>query len=340
MTPEQARIGALVRFATAITVLNVLGHLVLGFEVSVLQSFVAAVTCYACEITLEIIGAWSENRQPAFLGGGWKRFIIFLLPAHITGMATGMLIYDADSIFPFIFGAAVAIASKAIFTVTVRGKSRHILNPSNTGILATVFLFPSVGAVFPYQFTQDLNGFWQWALPAIFIASGTFLNSRFTKKMPLILAWLGGFVVQAVIRHYFFGGALAASLLPMSGVAFLLFTFYMITDPQTSPSSVRGQIIFGLSLAAIYGVLMALHVFYAIFVALFILCVFRGALLYVCELEPVRRVQLPAEWQWLTFGRPASLRGVPATSRDVMERVTPPSSDVSMMEGTGSMRPR
>jgi hypothetical protein len=339
MTPEQARIGALVRFATAITVLNVLGHLVLGFEVSVLQSIVAAVTCYACEITLEIIGAWSENRQPAFLGGGWKKFIIFLLPAHITGMATGMLIYDGDHVLPFIFGGAVAIASKAIFTVTVHGKRRHILNPSNTGIVATVFLFPSVGAVYPWQFTQGVNGFWQWALPAIFIAAGTFLNSRFTKKMPLILAWLGGFVVQAVIRYHFFGVSLVAGLSPMIGVAFLLFTFYMITDPQTSPSSVRSQIIFGLSLATLYGVLMALHVFYAIFLCLFILCVFRGALLYVCELEPVRRVQLSAEGLWLTFGRFASLRGVPATSRDVMERVTPPSSDVSMMEGTGSMRP-
>jgi len=147
------------------------------------QSFVAAVTCYACEITLEIIGAWSENRQPAFLGGGWKKFIIFLLPAHITGMATGMLIYDGDHVLPFIFGAAVAIASKAIFTVTVHGKRRHILNPSNTGIVATVFLFPSVGAVYPWQFTQGLNGFWQWALPAIFIAAGTFLNSRFPKEV-------------------------------------------------------------------------------------------------------------------------------------------------------------
>ncbi len=39
MTPEQARVGALVRFAVAITILNLLGHPVLGFEVSVLQMF-------------------------------------------------------------------------------------------------------------------------------------------------------------------------------------------------------------------------------------------------------------------------------------------------------------
>jgi len=80
MTPEQARLGALTRFATAITVLNVLGHLVLGFEVSVLQTVVCAVTAYIVEITLEIVGAWSENRQPSFLGGRRIINVKFLLP--------------------------------------------------------------------------------------------------------------------------------------------------------------------------------------------------------------------------------------------------------------------
>ena len=322
MTPEQARLGALTRFATAITVLNILGHVVLGFEVSVLQTVVCTLTAYLAEIALEIAGAWSEGRMPAFLGGGIKKLVIFLLPAHITGMATGMLLYAGDRLLPFVFGAIIAISSKAIFTVTVAGRRRHILNPSNTAIVATVFLFPTVGAVFPYQFTEGVYGFWDWALPAIFIASGTFLNSRFTRKMPLILAWLGGFVLQAVVRHFLLGSSLFTGLMPMTGVAFLLFTFYMVTDPQTSPSSVRNQIIFGLSLAAIYAVLMALHVFFTIFVALFVLCVCRGIILHVCELAPVRKAQLSVERLLLPlFGRSSPLTSVPATSGDMMERM-------------------
>ncbi len=325
MTPEQARLGALTRFATAITGLNVLGHVVLGFEVSVLQTVVCAVTAYIVEITLEIVGAWSENRQPSFLGGGFKKLVIFLLPAHITGMACGMLLYPGDRLFPMAFAAAIAITSKAIFTVTVAGRRRHVLNPSNTGIIATIFLFPTVTPIFPYQFTEGVYGFWNWGLPALFIASGSFLNIRFTKKMPLILAWLGGFVMQAVIRHFLVQSSLLTGLLPMTGVAFLLLTFYMITDPQTSPSSVRGQVMFGLSIAAAYAVLMAIHVVFGIFLALFFVCLGRGIILYLCELAPIRSAQLSAERLWLTFfGRPSPATSVPATSGDMMERVTRP----------------
>ena len=322
MTPEQARIGALARFAIAITTLNVLGHLVLGFEVSVLQTVVCVITAYIVEITLEVAGAWSENRQPAFLGGGFKKLIIFLLPAHISGVACGMLIYPGDRLLPFVFAAAIAISSKSIFTIMVAGRRRHVFNPSNTGIVATAFLFPSVTPVAPYEFTEGLSGYWLWALPVIFVCAGSFLNMRFTKKMPLIISWLTAFAVQAIIRHLLYPTSLPLGLAPMTGVAFLLFTFYMITDPQTSPSSVRGQIIFGCSLAAVYAVLIALHVVFTIFVALFVVCLCRGIILYVSTFAPVRRAQLLAEQLWLTlYGRLFSLRSVPAASGDMMERV-------------------
>ena len=41
-------------------------------------------------------------------------------------------------------------------------------------------------------------------------------------------------------------------------MAFLLFTFYMVTDPGTTPVEPRGQIAFGAVVAAAYGVLMSL----------------------------------------------------------------------------------
>ena len=71
MTPEQARLGALKRFAVSITILTVLGHAALGFEVALLQLFVCALTGYGVELILETVGAWSENRRPAFMGGGF-----------------------------------------------------------------------------------------------------------------------------------------------------------------------------------------------------------------------------------------------------------------------------
>jgi hypothetical protein len=62
-------------------------------------------------------------------------------------------------------------------------------------------------------------------------------------------------------------------------VAFLLFTFYMVTDPATTPSGWRAQVAFGLSVAAGYGVLMAFHVVFGLFFSLTAVCAARGALL-------------------------------------------------------------
>ena len=98
-----------------------------------------------------------------------------------------------------------------------------------------------MGIAAPYQFTEGLYGGWDWVLPAIIVCSGTFLNARFTLRIPLILSWLAAFALQAAVRSLLFGTAWSAALLPMTGVAFVLFTFYMVTDPATTPASVPGS---------------------------------------------------------------------------------------------------
>src|SRR4030095_13368092 len=122
----------------------------------------------------------------------------------------------------------------------------------------------------------------------------------FTKKLPLIAAWLGSFVLQATVRHFLFGNLFLPSLNPMTGVAFLLFTYYMVPDPATTPSSVRGQVAFGAAVAAAYGTLMAFHIVFGLFFGLSIVCAGRGALLYLRALaaqpaEARMKVPIPAE---------------------------------------------
>jgi Na+-translocating ferredoxin:NAD+ oxidoreductase RnfD subunit len=75
----------------------------------------------------------------------------------------------------------------------------------------------------------------------------------------------------------------------MGGVAFVLFSFYMITDPMTSPSSLRGQIVFGMSLATAYAVLMVNHVIFTLFYAVFFVTGLRGAVLFVESVLASRR---------------------------------------------------
>jgi hypothetical protein len=273
------RLGGLRRFAIAITVLNILGHTVLGFEQSWAQPLVALAAAYSVEMLLETVQAWSGRRAPLY-AGGFVKLLDFLLPAHISALAVAMLIYASDRLWPIAFAATVAIGSKAVFRAPVGKGVRHFYNPSNFGISVTLLLFGWIGIAPPYHFTENLDRVGDWLLPCIIILTGTFLNARFTRKLPLIAAWLGGFFAQALIRSLIFGTPLAAGLLPMTGMAFILYTFYMVTDPATTPQRKLSQVAFGAGVAVAYGMLMAMHVVFGLFFALTIVCTVRGLGLY------------------------------------------------------------
>lgn len=277
------RIKALRAFGTAITVLNILGHTVLGFEQSFIQLLTAVLTAYLVEIIIEFADSKVNKRKPAY-HGGLSNKIDFLIPAHISGLAIGMLVYANNEVLPFAFAASIAIVTKTIFQVSIQGKKKHFLNPSNTGIAVTLLLFPWISIAPPYHFTENLKDEWDIIFPLIILILGSMLNIRLTKKGPLIAAWLGGFVLQALIRSIFTDISLISALLPMTGLAFLLFTFYMVTDPGTTPFKRRNQIVFGFSVAAVYGVLMSFDVVFTLFFSLFVVCLVRGCYHFIKSL--------------------------------------------------------
>jgi hypothetical protein len=280
VTPQQRRIAALRRFAFGISALTVVGHGWLGLEQSWLQVLVSLATCYAVELTLEATDAWSSGRAPRFRGGPVALFD-FLLPSHITALAIALLLYPGDRLGPIVLAGVVAVGSKSVFRAPLGNGSRHFLNPSNFGIVVTLLAMPSVGISPPYHFTENVSGWGDWAVPAFVLCTGTLLNVKLTGKVPLIAAWLCGFAAQALVRHLLLGASLEAALLPMTGMAFLLFTFYMVTDPGTTPVARRSQLAFGAAVAAVYGVLMALHVVFGLFFALAIVASVRGVALHM-----------------------------------------------------------
>jgi len=284
------RLGGLRRFAVAITLLNLLGHTVFGFEQSYAQPLVSIAAAYAMELGLEFIDSLATRRAPKYTGGAIA-LIDFLLPAHITALAVSMLLYANDRLWVVAFASSVAVASKTIVRVRIAGNLRHFLNPSNFGISVALLLFPWVGIAQPYQFTENIGPVGYWLLPLIIVCSGTFLNGRFTRKLPLIAAWLGGFVLQGLIRSLLPGGPVLAPFVPMTGVAFVLFSFYMITDPATSPSAGRSQVLFGLAVAGAYGLLLAFHVVFGLFFGLTLICVIRGTSLYCWQTLATYRVR-------------------------------------------------
>ncbi|WP_432050116.1 enediyne biosynthesis protein UnbU [Verrucosispora sp. NA02020] len=289
--PAKMRLAALRRFAVAIMVLNIVGHLFLGFEQTIAQMILVVLMCYLTEIALETLVAKRDARRPAYLSRAEAptrrervlSLVNFLLPAHISGFALAMLLFISDRLDLFIVAAVVTISSKYIFRVRTGRGDKHFFNPSNFGITVMLVLYASTVSIAPpYQFTENLGHFGDIALPAFLACLGLFINFIFTGKLPLIFAWIGGFTAQAALRAVFTDDtSFLAAMSPLTGMALLLFTLYMITDPGTTPRSTSGQIMFGLSVAAVYGVLMLFHVAFGVFFALTIVSACRGAGLWI-----------------------------------------------------------
>lgn len=273
------RLTALRRFASAITVLNVVGYSILGFEQAWILPIAALAATYSTELLLEIAEAHATGRRPRFFGSA-RQVVDFFLSAHISGLAVSMLLYPNARVLPVVFAAVVAIASKSVFRARVGPASRHVFNPSNFGITITLLAFPSVGIAPPYMFTENLGPFGDWVLPAVIVVSGSMLNGLLTGRLPLIAAWLAGFVAQAIIRSAITGISFPAALVPMTGVAFVLYTFYMVTDPATTPEKRGAQMAFGAAVAMTYGLLMMFHVVFGLFFALTIVSTLRASVLW------------------------------------------------------------
>lgn len=278
------RLFALWYFTTLMIVWNVIGHTVLGFEQSWATPLTAVATAIAVSLLLEWIDARSKNRQLRFAGSVGS-FLNFLPACLIPGFACGMLLYPNERLWPIIFAVALSIGSKVIFRAPVgNGHTQHIFNPSNLGVGATLLLFPDVGFAPPYHFTENISGLWDWALPLIVLTTGIIVHGCFTGRLPLVAAWVVGFILQAIVRAKLFGSPLFVPLMPMTSAAFIIFTLYMIPDPATTPLKPGTQALFGLSVAIVYALSQILHLVYGLFFALLVVCAIRGLSLYVAAL--------------------------------------------------------
>jgi hypothetical protein len=265
--------------ATLATIFTILGHTVFGFEQSLAQVFVALATGYACAILFEWVDARAYGRVPGFLGGGVRKFADFLLSAHMTSITLSFLLYANQRLWIMALTVALAIGSKYVLRVRRNGRLQHFMNPSNFGLAVVLATYQWTG-ILPWGFTVEVGGAFKWIIPLIIVGLGTRLNLLFTGRIPIIAAWLITFVVLGAARAWFQGTHVVAELVPLSGVAMVLFTFYMITDPQTTPSRLGSQILFGSGIAIAYSVLLILHVQYTMFYSVTVIAAIRGLWLF------------------------------------------------------------
>jgi len=260
---------------------NVLCHTVLGFEQAWAAPFVGIGSAVALQMLFEWIDATARNRQVRF-AGGLGDFLNFLPAAFIPGFACAMLIYPNERLWPIVFAVALSIGSKVLIRAPVGdGRTQHIFNPSNFGVALTLVLFPQVGFAPPYHFTENVTGVWDWIIPGVVLLTGLIIHALFTGRLPLVAAWVIGFVIQGQIRAYMFNTPPLVPLMPMTSAAFILFTLYMIPDPATTPLKPGRQALFGFAVAMVYGLIQILHLVFGLFFALLTVCAIRGLSLHL-----------------------------------------------------------
>jgi hypothetical protein len=250
------------------------------------------VVCFASAVA---IASKTLFRMPiGSAQGAWPlpllQLLLFLILLQ-TGEATGQWMpVPAEWMPAFRLGVLASVLLLAAL-VPPGVRTRHYLNPSNFGIAVTLLLFPSVGIAGPYQFTENLGTMGDWAVPLVIICTGSFLNTWYTRRIPLVLAWVGAFALQAIVSSlvlWFATGycPMAARLSAMTGVAFIVFTFYMVTDPATTPERTGAQVAFGVSVALVYSLFLMSHMVFGLFVALAIVCMARGMGMYLLACLP------------------------------------------------------
>jgi len=216
-----------------------------------------------------------------------RKLIDFLLSAHMTSITLSFLMYFNRRLWIMAFTVALAIGSKYLLRVRQNGRLQHFMNPSNFAIAVVLIAFQWTG-VLPWGFTIDIAGPWDIILPLVIVLLGFRLNLLFTGRLPTVGAWLATFIALGVFRAWLFGATVWSELVILTGIPMVLFTLYMITDPQTSPGRLRSQILFGAGIAVSYSVLLVLHVQYTMFYSVLMVCAVRGLAIAVYNLVTAR----------------------------------------------------
>jgi Na+-transporting NADH:ubiquinone oxidoreductase subunit NqrB len=131
-----------------------------------------------------------------------------------------------------IAAAVVVIASK--FLIRVNGK--HVFNPTNGGIVAMLVLTNQVW-VSPGQ--------WGAAASFAFLmaCAGSLVVNR-AARSDVTYAFAAFYCALLFGRSLYLGEPLTIPLHRLESGALLLFTFFMISDPKTTPDSRAGRVLF------------------------------------------------------------------------------------------------
>jgi Na+-transporting NADH:ubiquinone oxidoreductase subunit NqrB len=210
----------------------------------------------------------------------------------ITALSLTLLL-RADAAWPLMAAAAIAIGSK--FMLRLNGK--HIFNPANIGIV-TIVLVTDAAWTTPGQWGAAV-----W-FAAVLAGVGLFVTYC-SARLDVPLIFLAAYAALLFGRALWLGDPLAIPLLRLENGALVLFAFFMISDPKTTPDGALARAGFA-SGTALLAYVLTFHFFFAdgLFYSLAIASVLRPVLEW---LDPAPK------YQW----------GDPATPPKLLRRFLP-----------------
>lgn len=208
LDPRLYQIGAL-------TLLFLYGVFFLQFDVTLLRAALIVGTAIATQkVASRLAGIAFDPKSAA-----------------ISGLSLSLLL-RSESLVLLLAAAVIAVGSK--FVLRVRGK--HVFNPTNLAIVALLIV---------------TNRVWvspgQWGSVAFFgfliACTGGLVVNR-AARSDVTFAFIAAWSALVIGRSLWLGEPLTIPFHRLENGALLLFTFFMISDPKTTPDSRAGRILF------------------------------------------------------------------------------------------------
>jgi hypothetical protein len=268
--------------AAVIISLQVLGQVAFDFRLSIAQILVALGTCALLEVGIAFfrqhVLMWPAS---AMLTGNGVAFVL-----RVPGTEHGDW-WSMRGWWIFAGTAAISLLSK--YAIKFRGS--HIFNPSNFGLVLCFLLLGPEHAE-PLDFWWGPMSPWMALALAIIVGGGLAILIRLRLIVIAVAFWVTFAAALAVLMA--FGHAFTARwhLGPVTGHYFwwvlvtspevLVFLFFMITDPKTTPKSARGRVVYAVAIGLL-GVLLIAPAQTEFWAKVALL----GALAIVCAARPL-----------------------------------------------------
>ena len=243
--------------AAVIITIHVLGQVGLHFKVSVPQILAAILASAIIEVVLTF-------RQ--------TRSFVWPASAMLTGSGVALILrvvgtppdepWNTDAWYIFAAVGGLSLLTKYV----IRYRGSHVFNPSNIGLVVAFVVLGST-IVEPLDFWWAPLNVWMIAAYVVIIGGGLLITRRLH-----LLAMAATFWVALTIGVGLLAGSghcMTANwaFAPVCGFDFwrvivtspevLIFLFFMITDPKTTPAGRVGRVVFGFLVAVASTLLLA-----------------------------------------------------------------------------------